>query len=217
MGQLIFIDRRDAGRRLAEVLASRDLADPVVLGVPRGGVVVAFEVARVLAAPLDVVIPRKIGAPTNPELAVGAVAQDGTLVLDEAMVRTVGVSEAYLRREAERQNREIERRLKLYRGTRPAVDLAGATVIVVDDGIATGATVLAALRGLRSQEPDRVVLAVPVAPPDTLERLASEADEVVCLATPEPFYAVGQFYRHFEQTSDEEVVELIERSRRELE
>lgn len=214
---MIFIDRRDAGRRLADVLASRSLADPVVLGVPRGGVVVAYEVARVLAAPLDVVIPRKIGAPTNPELAVGAVAQDGTLVLDEAMVRTVGASEAYLRREADRQREEIERRLKLYRGPRPAVELTGATVIVVDDGIATGATVLAALRGLRSQDPGRVVLAVPVAPPDTLERLTPEADEVVCLATPEPFYAVGQFYRHFEQTTDEEVVELIERSRKKLE
>ncbi len=210
---MLFSDRRDAGRRLAKELARASLPDPVVLGIPRGGVIVADEVARTLGAPLDLVIPRKIGAPGNPELAIGAVAQDGTLVADEALVKALGVSQRYLEAETQRQRAEIERRLSLYRQGRLAVALAGASAIVVDDGIATGATVLAALRGVRAQGPARLVLAVPVAPPDTLERLRAETDEIVCLATPEPFYAVGQFYRHFEQTSDEEVFEIMERSR----
>jgi len=210
---MLFNDRRDAGRRLARSLAARDVPSPVVLGIPRGGVVVAFEVSRALGAPLDVVIPRKIGAPGNPELAIGAVAQDGTLVVDQALVKALDVSEGYLEEEAARQKAEIGRRLSLYRQGTSAVPLEGATVIVVDDGIATGATVLAALRGLRSGRPARLVLAVPVAPPDTLDRLAVEADEVICLATPEPFYAVGQFYRHFEQTADEEVVDLLSKRR----
>lgn len=213
MGRLLFNDRRDAGRRLAKRLASRDLPNPVVLGIPRGGVTVAYEVSRSLGVPLDVVIPRKIGAPGNPELAIGAVAQDGTLVVDQALVNMLGVEERYLEEEAARQKAEIQRRLARYRQGEPAVDLKGTAALVVDDGIATGATVLAALRGLRSERPDRLVLAVPVAPPDTLQRLSTEADEVICLATPEPFYAVGQFYRHFEQTTDEEVVELLERRR----
>ncbi|RJQ07651.1 MAG: phosphoribosyltransferase [Bacillota bacterium] len=208
---MLFNDRRDAGRRLAKRLADLQLPKPVVQGVPRGGVVVAYEVSRGLKAPLDVVISRKIGAPSNPELAVGAVAQDGTVVVDEALVRAMGVPEEYLEEEAARQREEIVRRLSRYRGGRPPVKVKGSTVIVVDDGIATGATVLAALRGLRSEDPERLILAVPVAPPDTLQRLSAEADEVICLATPEPFYAVGQFYRHFEQTSDEEVVDLLER------
>jgi len=172
-------------------------------------VVVAHEIARALKAPLDVSIPRKIGAPHNPELAIGAVAQDGALVIDKALVRMLGVSEDYLEKEAERQRAEIERRLSLYRRDRPAVDVSAGSAILADDGIATGATVMASLRGLRSLDPARVILAVPVAPPDTLERLAGEADDIVCLASPEPFYAVGQFYRHFEQVTDEEVVALM--------
>lgn len=210
---MLFNDRWDAGRRLAKHLAGRDLPGLVVLGIPRGGVVVAYEVARSLGAPLDVIIPRKIGAPSNPELAIGALAQDGTLVVDRALVEALGVSARYLQEETERQKAEIERRLSLYREGEPPIGLADATVVVVDDGIATGATVLAALRGLRSSRPARVILAVPVAPPDTLERLSPEADEVVCLASPEPFYAVGQFYRHFDQTGDEEVVDLLRKRR----
>ncbi len=210
---MLFGDRRDAGRRLAKELVKASLSRPVVLGVPRGGVVVAYEVAKGLRAPLDVVISRKIGAPDNPELAIGAVAQDGSVVTDSAIVNMLGVSESYLREEAARQLAEIERRLARYRLGQPAVDLTGVTAVVVDDGIATGATVLAALRGLRSAKPSRLVLAIPVAPPEAIGRLSKEADDVVCLATPEPFYAVGQFYRHFQQTSDEEVVELLERTR----
>ncbi len=210
---MLFNDRRDAGRRLAKRLAAEDLPNPVVEGIPRGGVVVAHEVAKALGAPLDVVISRKVGAPGNPELAVGAVAPDGALVLDHALVKALGVDERYLKEEAARQREEIARRLNRYRQGAPAIAVTGASVVVVDDGIATGATVLAALRGLRAAGPARLVLAVPVAPPDTLQRLSAEADAVVCLATPEPFYAVGQFYRHFEQTSDEEVMELLERQR----
>lgn len=210
---MLFNDRRDAGRRLAKNLVAREDPSPVVLGIPRGGVIVAYEVARALSAPLDVIIPRKIGAPENPELAIGALAQDGTLVVDQALVKALGVSEAYLKEETARQKSEIERRLQSYRHGAPPAELKGATAIVVDDGIATGATVLAALRGVRSSRPARLILAVPVAPPDTLERLTPEADEVICLAAPEPFYAVGQFYRHFEQTADEEVVDLLSRRR----
>ncbi len=210
---MLFSDRRDAGRRLARGLAGLGLLNPVVLAIPRGGVVVAYEVSRALGAPMDVIIPRKIGAPSNPELAIGALAQDGTLVVDQALVLSLGVGEKYLAEETERQKGEITRRLGLYRQGAPAVALEGAMVIVVDDGIATGATVLAALRGLRSAAPAKVILAVPVAPPDTLQRLLPEADKIVCLATPEPFYAVGQFYRHFDQTSDEEVVEFLRRRR----
>jgi len=206
---LLFNDRRDAGKTLARRLAAMDIDNPIVLGIPRGGVVVAHEIARALKAPLDVSIPRKIGAPHNPELAIGAVAQDGALVIDKALVRMLGVSEDYLEKEAERQRAEIERRLSLYRRDRPAVDVSAGSAILADDGIATGATVMASLRGLRSLDPARVILAVPVAPPDTLERLAGEADDIVCLASPEPFYAVGQFYRHFEQVTDEEVVALM--------
>lgn len=210
---MLFADRRDAGRRLAKRLMDLKLPSPVVLAVPRGGVMVGYEVARALKAPLDVVIPRKIGAPSNPELAIGAVAQDGTLVVDEDLVTALGVGREYLDEEAARQEVEIRRRLALYRQGSGAIDLKDATIIVVDDGIATGATVLAALRGLRSAAPGRVVLAVPVAPPDTLQRLTPEADVVVCLAAPEPFFAVGQFYRHFDQTADEEVVELLRKHR----
>jgi putative phosphoribosyl transferase len=210
---MLFGDRRDAGKRLARRLDGLELLNPVVLGVPRGGVVVAYEVSRALDAPLDVLIPRKIGAPSNPEMAIGALAQDGTLVVDQALVAAMGVPEAYIREEAERQQVEIGRRLSLYRQGAPAIGLEGAAVIVVDDGIATGATILAALRGLRSARPAKVILCVPVAPPDTLQRLLPEADEIICLATPDPFYAVGQFYRHFDQTLDEEVVDLIKRRR----
>ncbi|MDQ7794610.1 MAG: phosphoribosyltransferase [bacterium] len=206
---MLFLDRVDAGRRLARRLARAGLPDPVVLAIPRGGVVVAAEVARELDAPLDLVIPRKIGAPHNEELAVGAVGPDGSLHLDQDLVKALALTPAYLEEEARRQVQEITRRMSRYRGDRPYPDLAGKTVIVVDDGVATGSTVTAALTGLRARHPARLVLAVPVAPRDTLQRLAAEADEVFCLATPEPFHAVGQFYQSFGQTSDEEVVRLL--------
>ncbi|MGE5543164.1 MAG: phosphoribosyltransferase [Bacillota bacterium] len=205
----MFRDRKEAGRLLLREVEALGLASPVVLGIPRGGVVVAAEVARGLGAPLDVIIPRKIGAPFNAELAIGAIAQDGTMILDEAMVRALRVERGYIEREAHRQAAEIERRLWVYRGDRPAVALGSMDVIVVDDGIATGLTVTAALRSVGNQSPSSVVLAVPVAPAEAVERLMPEVDHFVCLATPAPFYAVGQWYAHFDQVEDDEVISIL--------
>lgn len=207
----MFTDREEAGRRLAQALSRFQGQDVVVLGIPRGGVEVAAVVAESLGAPLDVVIPRKVGAPGNPELGLGAVAE-GVQVLDESLIRVLGVSERYLRNEIAAQEREIRRRSALYRQNRPAVPLQGRVVIVVDDGIATGGTAAAAARWARAQGATRVVLAAPVAPSEALRRLAGEADEVVVLETPEPFYAVGQWYLDFPQVPDERVVELLARA-----
>ena len=208
---MYFRDRHEAGKLLAKALMEfKGRKDALVLGIPRGGVVVAYEVAKALGLPLDVFIARKIGAPGNPELAVGAVASDGTIVLDDYAIRMLGVSEEYIRQEAERQKREIERRLKAYRGGREGYPISGKTVILVDDGVATGATTTAALRAIRANDPAEVILAVPVAPPETVRKLEREADRVVCLYTPSPFWAVGAFYANFEQTSDYEVKALLE-------
>ena len=206
----MFRDRIEAGRRLADALTHLEGEDVVVLGVPRGGVEVAAEVARVRGWPLDIVIPRKIGAPSNPELGLGAIAP-GVRVLDERMIRSLRVSEAYLEGEVAAQEEEIRRRTEAYRGGRPAVPVIGKVAVVVDDGVATGGTAAAALRWARAAGASRVILAVPVAPREAVARLAKEADEVVALATPEPFFAVGQWYERFPQTSDAEVVELLER------
>ncbi len=207
----IFEDRVDAGEQLAERLKEHAGLGTVVLGIPRGGVIVGEILAGTLGVPLDVVVPRKVGAPGNPELGLGAVAP-GVRVLDPWLIERLGVSEAYLEREIAAQEAETIRRLHAYRAGRPPVDLRGRTVIVVDDGVATGGTAVAALRWARAQGADRVVLAVPVAPPQTMERLRHEADEVVALATPEPFFAVGEWYRTFGQTSDEEVVGALARA-----
>jgi len=209
----VFRDRREAGERLADRLAGlEDIRerDVTVLGIPRGGVVVADEVAERLAAPLDVVIPRKLGAPGNPELAIGAVAP-GQRVLDERMVRALGVPESYLDREVARAEQEIERRERRYRAGLPPLELNDRTAIVVDDGVATGSTAVAALRWARARGAAAVVLGVPVAPAPTARQLAREADEVLALETPDLFHAVGQWYRHFGQVSDDEVVRILER------
>ena len=206
---MLFNDRQEAGRLLAEKLEFLKGKDVIVLAVPRGGVVVAAEVARALGAPLDVYITRKIGAPYNEELAIGAVAPDGSTVLDQGLVSSLGVSPQYIEKETARQKTEIERRLKKYRGEAPPPRLAGRHVILVDDGVATGATTLAALRALRKQKPQKLILAVPVGPPDSIQMLSVEADQVVCLATPEPFWAVGRFFVDWSQTSDEEVIALL--------
>lgn len=208
---MIFEDRIDAGERLAEVLKEHAGPATVVLGIPRGGVIVGEVVACTLGVPLDVVVPRKIGAPGNPELGLGAVAP-GVRVLDAWLIERLGVREDYLEREIAAQEAEIERRLRAYREGRPPIDVAGRTAIVVDDGVATGGTAVAALRWARAEGAAAVVLAVPVAPPQTLERLRHEADDVVALATPVPFAAVGEWYRIFDQATDGEVVAALARA-----
>ena len=209
---MIFADRVEAGERLGEALRDRlGGANAVVLAIPRGGVIVGEAAARALDAPLDVVVPRKIGAPGNPELAIGAVAP-GIRVLDPRMVGGLGVSDAYLDREIAAQEAEIERRQQTYRQGRPPQPVRGRVAIVVDDGVATGSTAVAALRWARAQGAERVVLAVPVAPPQSLDRLRAEADEVVALETPSPFFAVGEWYRDFDQTPDRQVVDALARS-----
>ncbi len=205
-----FYDRADAGKQLAEALSFlKGRADLLVLAVPRGGVVVGAQVARALDAPLDVIIARKIPAPGNPELAIGAVTADGALVLDNDLVERLGVSEQYIETATAREQAEIERRLRAYRNNRPPVQVAGKTVVLVDDGVATGATTLAAIRSLRRQPLRELILAVPVGPPETITLLEREVDRVVVLETPEPFWAVGVFYEQFEQTTDAEVIELL--------
>lgn len=206
-----FADRRDAGRRLAAVLQHLRHADPVVLALPRSGVPVAYEVARALDAPLDVLLVRKIGAPLNPKFGIGAVVDgpEPQVFLDDALVRLVQSPPRYIEEAVARELVEIERRRKLYGVARTLISLAGRAVILVDDGIATGSTARAALRAVARQIPAWLVLAVPVASADTLAELRAEADEVVCLLTPELFGAVGAHYADFTQTSNEEVVGLL--------
>jgi len=208
---MIFQDRRDAGKRLAQELLRFKASDPIVLALPRGGVPVAFEIARALEAPLDLVLVRKIGAPDQPELALGAVV-DGEkteIVVNEDVLEALALSESFVRERAAREIEEIERRRRLYLRGRDRVPVAGKTALVVDDGIATGATMRAALRAVRRRQPSRLVLAVPVAPAETVESLRSEVDEVVCLSTPSFFGAIGYFYHDFRQVDDDEVRRLL--------
>ncbi|PKM47395.1 MAG: phosphoribosyltransferase [Firmicutes bacterium HGW-Firmicutes-8] len=206
---MFFENRKDAGEKLSRVLQKYKNEDTVILGIPRGGVVLAAEVAKNLGTPFDVIIPRKIGAPHNPEVAIGAVTQDGTVIKDEAMVQLLGISDNQIEILANKVAGEISRRVNAYRGGRPGLELAGKTVIVVDDGIATGFTVQAALKSVRNMDPRRLVLAVPVMPADTVRLLRDKVDELVYLHAPELFYAVGQFYMEFDQVSDQEVIELL--------
>ena len=210
-----FPDRSDAGRRLAERLLRFKDKHPIVLALPRGGVPVGFEIARALAAPLDLVLVRKIGAPYQEELAIGAIA-DGEhpeLVTDPALIAGLDVTPEYLEQARSAALREIERRRDAWLGDRPSVDVAGRTALVVDDGIATGATMKVALRATRRRKPAYLLLAVPVAPPHTLEELRQEVDEIICLDAPEDFFAVGQFYRWFPQLQDDEVTTLLVQAR----
>ena len=204
-----FVDRRDAGRRLALELAPLALEHPVVVALPRGGVPVAFEVARALAAPLEILAVRKLGAPGNDELAVGAVAEDGTGVLDAASAGRLGMSEAMLDATLAQKSRELSASVERYRRGRRPLALRGRALILVDDGLATGLTDLAALRALRRRGPASVVLAVPVAAKDSLRQLACEADGVTCLHTPALLGSVGAWYRDFAPVSEDEVLELL--------
>ena len=206
----LFRDRREAGRVLAEKLAAyANRPGVIVLALPRGGVPVAYEVARRLVAPLDVFVVRKLGVPGYEELAMGAVATGGVRVLNDQLVESLGIPDQMIDAVVSREQQELARRERLYRGGRPPPDVGGRTAILVDDGLATGATMFAAIEALRKQNPARIVVAVPTASPDTCEEMKRKADEVICAITPEPFHAVGRWYRDFSQTTDEEVAGLL--------
>ena len=210
---MIFDDRVDAGRRLAEQLRKyAKRSDVVVLGIPRGGVPVAYEVAVALGAPLDIFVSRKLGVPGEEELAFGAVATGGVRVLDHDLIRSVGISKEEIELITARVRAEVLRREHLYRGSRPPLKLEGKVAILVDDGIATGSSMLAAIQALRQLNPASIVVAVPVAPVSTSHRLRKEVDELVCVQTPEEFFAIGNFYSDFSQVADSEVTELLDRA-----
>ncbi len=207
-----FRDRQDAGERLALELRTLGLGPATVMAIPRGGVIVAGAVVRVLGWPLDLVFPRKLRTPRNPELAFGAVTEDGTVYVDTGLARALHIDDRYLREEITMQIAEIDRRRTAYRGERPAPDHRGRTAIVVDDGLATGATAIASVRMLRHALAREVILATPVGPLDAIRKLEREADRVICLVCPPEFIAVGEFYEDFSQTTDDEVIACLERA-----
>lgn len=210
---MIFENRVQAGQQLAKKLgAYAGRTDVVVLGIPRGGVPVAFEIARALRAPLDIFLSRKLGVPGQEELAFGALASGGVRVLDRDLIRELNLSKEEIDRIAETVKKELERRERVYRGDRPPIKIEGKVTLLIDDGIATGSSMRAGIKALRQMKPSRLVVAVPVAPLHTCKRMKSEVDEFVCVYTPELFYAIGQFYEDFSQISDEEVTELLHRA-----
>ncbi|HJW26193.1 MAG TPA: phosphoribosyltransferase family protein [Rhodocyclaceae bacterium] len=208
----MFKDRQDAARQLARRFDGASLTDPVVLGIPRGGLVTAAVLAKELGAEVDVVLARKLRAPWQPELALGALGEDGQVYLSDFAQAEAGALEDYLKEERAHQSAEIERRKALFRAVRPAAEVGGRSVIVTDDGIATGATMLAALHVLRARKPKELIVAVPVAPPETLDRIARQCDRLECLLAPDDMGAVGAFYRNFDQVEDDEVVRLLRES-----
>lgn len=210
----LFNDRVDAGRKLAkDLLKYANRSDVLILALPRGGVPVAFEVAKELNVKMDVFIVRKLGVPGNEELAMGAIASDNIRVLNEDVVMSFQIPERVIDTVAEKERRELERRERAYRGDRPKPEIEGSTVILIDDGLATGATMRAAAAALKTKNPAKIVIAVPTAAPDTCEIFRKKVDEIICLATPEPFYGVGAWYEDFSQTTDKEVCELLDKAR----
>lgn len=210
----MFQNRQDAGRKLALALEKfKNQHDLIVIGLPRGGVVLAYEVATFLKAPLDVISPRKVGAPFNPELAIGAVTETGEGYFNEELIQNIGVSPEYIENESAKEKERARARLALFRKGLPPIDLKNKTVILVDDGLATGATMKAAIQSVKKEKAKRVIVAVPVSPPDTASEIKALCDELICLDTPWLFQAVGQFYREFAQTEDQEVVDLLLKSR----
>lgn len=210
----LFLDRVEAGQQLAEHLIEyADRQDVMVLALPRGGVPVAFEVAKKLKAPLDVILVRKLGTPYQEELAMGAISSDGVTILNQDLIHELGISSKAVNQAIAREEKEIQRRLKLYRPHHEPLDVKGKVVILIDDGIATGSTMLAAIEAVKTMGAQKIVIATPIAPPDTIQQLHYEADQVVCLYAPERLYAIGNWYEDFTQTSDQEVQELLTEAR----
>jgi len=210
---MIFKNRVEAGQKLAETLGKfKDGKDTIILALPRGGVVIGYEVARKLNLPLDIVVPRKIGAPGNPEFAIGAITETGEGIFEEMAIGAYGITESYLRNEIKKEKAEAERRLKLYRGTRSPLDLKNKTVILVDDGLATGLTMRAAIKTVKKYGAAKIVAAIPVTSPEAAELVKKEVDEIIYLEAPAFFGAVGSFYEEFGQTTDDEVVNLLKQS-----
>jgi len=207
----MFVDRKDAGQKLAGCLIRfKNQSDAIVIGLPRGGVVVAYEAARRLNLPLDIIVPRKIGAPGNDELAIGAITEEGEAVLDEMLVRELNVAPEYIAKTVAKEKQEAQRRLKLYRGDRTPLNLQNKTALIIDDGIATGATMQAAIKSAKNKKAEKIIVAVPIIAPDTLKKLQVEADEIIYLDAPMFLGAIGDFYEEFSQTEDRDVIELMQ-------
>jgi len=210
---MIFKNRIDAGQKLAQALKKyKNAKSALILALPRGGVVVGFEVAKALNLPLDIVVPRKIGAPGNPEFAIGAITETGEGIFDETTISTYGISQEYIDKTVAKEKKEAERRLKTYRGARPPLNLKNKTVIIVDDGLATGLTMRAAIKTVKQYGAAKIIVAVPVTPPDTARLIKKEVDEIIYLDAPLFFGAVGAFYEEFSQTTDKEVIDLLKKS-----
>lgn len=210
---MIYKDRQDAGRQLAEKLLKFKDENPIVIALPRGGVVTGYEVAKILNAPLDVMVTRKLGAPFQPELGIGAIAPNDVKILNLDAIKFLGISKDEMEEIIQHETKEMHRRIRLYRGDLPLLDLSGKTVIIVDDGLATGVTAGAAVLAIRHMAPEKIILAIPVSPPDTAEKFREEVDEFICLQEPLDFFAVGQYYYDFDQVTDDKVIALLNLAR----
>ncbi len=209
---MIFKDRIDAGKQLADKLKEfKDNKDVVLLALPRGGIILAYEVAKKINAPIDIVVPRKIASPDNEEFAIGAISETGEGVFDDDIISSYGISKEYIDQKVEEEKKEAERRLKVYRGDKEAINLKDKIVILVDDGIATGNTIFAAIKSVKSKKPKKIIVAVPVLPPDTIAPVEKLVDELIYIDAPPMFGAIGKFYKVFGQTKDEEVVEIMKK------